>query len=222
MLIEVQLADAIDLMTGALQAGGGVTSALENAIAETRRPLRPQLEDVLGRIRFGDDPQAVLRSLAARVPLETFRLFASVLSVHWEIGGSLAPTLATVGRQVRDRIELSRRLRSLTVQSRASTIAVQFRSKLPAKHGLLLLPCSSLHTFWMRFAIDIAWIDSTGAVIAIQQHVRPWQVIVGPQSAHAVLELPAGTNVLMPGERRPRRCTGAAFQRHFGAIFVAL
>jgi Flp pilus assembly protein TadB len=124
MLIEVQLADAIDLMTGALQAGGGVTSALENAIGETRRPLRPQLEDVLGRIRFGDDPQAVLRSLAVRVPLETFRLFASVLSVHWETGGSLAPTLATVGRQVRDRIELSRRLRSLTVQSRASTIAV--------------------------------------------------------------------------------------------------
>jgi Flp pilus assembly protein TadB len=122
--IETQLADAIDLMTGSLQAGGGLTGALENAIRETRPPLRPQLEDVLGRVRFGDDPQAVLRSLAARVPLETFRLFASVLSVHWEVGGSLAPTLATVGRQIRDRIELSRRLRSLTVQSRASTIAV--------------------------------------------------------------------------------------------------
>jgi Flp pilus assembly protein TadB len=124
MLIEVQLADAIDLMTGSLQAGGGVTNAFENAIRETRWPLRPQLEEVLGRIRYGDDPQAVLRSLASRVPLETFRLFTSVLSVHWEVGGSLAPTLATVGRQIRDRIELSRRLRSLTVQSRASTIAV--------------------------------------------------------------------------------------------------
>jgi tight adherence protein B len=122
--IEVQLADAVDLMIGALQAGAGVTNALENAVRETREPLRAQLEDVLGRVRFGDDPQSVLRALVARVPLETFRLFASVLSVHWEVGGSLTPTLATVGRQIRDRIELSRRLRSLTVQSRASTIAV--------------------------------------------------------------------------------------------------
>jgi Flp pilus assembly protein TadB len=123
-LIEVQLADAVDLMVGALQAGSGVTNALENALRESRTPLRQQLEEVLGRVRLGDDPQFVLRSLVARIPLETFRLFASVLSVHWEVGGSLAPTLATVGRQIRDRIELSRRLRSLTVQSRASTVAV--------------------------------------------------------------------------------------------------
>ena len=57
----------------------------------------------------------------ARVPLETFRLFSAALTVHQEVGGSLAPTLATVGRIIRDRIELTRRVRSLTVQSRAST-----------------------------------------------------------------------------------------------------
>ena len=50
----------------------------------------------------------------ARVPLETFRLFAAALTVHQEVGGSLAPTLATVGRIIRDRIELTRRIRSLT------------------------------------------------------------------------------------------------------------
>ena len=97
---------------------------MQNAAQEAKNPLRPQLEELLGRIRYGDDPQTVLRALEARVPLETFRLFASALSVHWETGGSLAPTLATVGKVIRDRIEVNRRIRSLTGQARASTLAV--------------------------------------------------------------------------------------------------
>jgi tight adherence protein B len=122
--IEVQLADAIDLLVGSLRAGAGVLQSLETAVEESRYPLKPQLEEVLGRIRYGDAPQTVFRGLTARVPLETFRLFASALSVHGEVGGSLASTLASVGRVIRDRIELSRRIRSMTVQSRVSILAV--------------------------------------------------------------------------------------------------
>jgi Flp pilus assembly protein TadB len=123
-LIETQLADAIDLMVSALRAGAGLTGALENAAFESRAPLAEQLDEVVGRIRFGDAPQSVFRSLTDRVPLETFVLFSSALSVHWEVGGSLAPTLATVGRTIRDRIELSRRIRSMSTQSRVSILAV--------------------------------------------------------------------------------------------------
>lgn len=124
LLIETQLADAIDLMVGALRAGAGVPMALDNARQESRRPLRPQLEEVVGRIRLGDDAREVFEDLAARVPLESFQLFATALSVHWEVGGGLAPTLATVGRTIRDRIELSRRVRAMTAQSRMSILGV--------------------------------------------------------------------------------------------------
>ena len=122
--IEEQLADAIDLMVSALRVGSGATSALETAAQETKSPLKPQLEEVLGRIRYGDDAQAVLRALESRVPLETFRLFCSALSVHWETGGSLAATLAIVGHVIRDRVEVHRRIRSLSTQARVSTISV--------------------------------------------------------------------------------------------------
>ena len=122
--IETQLADAIDLMVAALGAGAGVADALENAMRESRRPLRPQLEEVVGRIRFGDDPRTVYHGLTQRVPLETFLLFSSALSVQSETGGSLAPTLASVGRTIRDRIEIARRIRSNSAQSEVSTLAV--------------------------------------------------------------------------------------------------
>jgi Flp pilus assembly protein TadB len=122
--IEVQLADAIDLMVGALGAGASVADAMENAMRESRAPLQSQLEDVIGRIRLGDNPPAVYRGLAQRVPLETFLLFSSALAVQWETGGSLAPTLAGVGRTIRDRIDISRRIRSNSAQSDVSTVAV--------------------------------------------------------------------------------------------------
>lgn len=122
--IETQLADAIDLMIGALGAGTGVTSALNAAAEETKQPLRGQLDDLLGRIRLGDDPEQVFRTLSERVPLETFALFSSALAVHWQVGGSLTPTLAMVGRTIRDRIEISRRIQSNIAQSQLSTVFI--------------------------------------------------------------------------------------------------
>jgi tight adherence protein B len=122
--IELQLGDAIDLMIGALGAGAGVMVALESAVRESPKPLRAPLEEMVARIRLGDAPQTAFAGLHQRVPLETFLLFSSSLAVQWETGGSLAPTLATVGRTIRDRVELSRRIRSNTVQSQLSTFAV--------------------------------------------------------------------------------------------------
>ena len=122
--LERQLADAIDIMVGAVSAGAALGPAIESATAETDRPLKPYLQEISGRIRLGDDPSAVFRSLADRVPLETFLLFTSSLAVHYEVGGRLAPTLATVGRTIRDRIEVTRRIQSNIAQSQFSTFAI--------------------------------------------------------------------------------------------------
>jgi len=122
--IENQLADAIDLMVAAVKVGSSIQNALDYAAQDARQPLRSQLEEVVGRIRYGDAPKDVMEQLTQQVPLETFRLFATTLSVNWEVGGSLVRPLANVGRTIRDRIELTRRLRAMTTQSRMSVVAV--------------------------------------------------------------------------------------------------
>lgn len=123
-VIELQLADAIDLLVSSLRAGSSLLAAFESALQESERPLRPYFQEIAGRIRLGDDPRLAVADLPVRVPLETFRLFATSLAVHWEVGGSLATTLATVGRTVRDRIELSRRVRAQGVEAHASVAVV--------------------------------------------------------------------------------------------------
>jgi tight adherence protein B len=123
-MIEAQLATAIYLMVGSLRAGASLLAAFESALEEVGPPLRPYFQEVAGRIRLGDDPRSAVADLQVHVPLETFRLFATSLVVHWEVGGSLATTLSTVGQTVRDRIELSRRVRAQAVEAHASVAVV--------------------------------------------------------------------------------------------------
>lgn len=123
-LIEEQLAEAIDLMISSLRSGTPLLAALEVAREESRTPMKEELEEVVGRIRLGEDPRGVIRQLADRVPLESFRLFCHSLLVHWETGGSLAGTLLTIGRTIRDRIEVARRVRAQAVESQVSVVAV--------------------------------------------------------------------------------------------------
>lgn len=60
-----------------------------------------------------------------------------------------------------------------------------------AGSGLLIPGCRSVHTFGMRFAIDVAFLDSDGVVISRRLGVRPRR-IVADRRASAVLEVPAG------------------------------
>ena len=122
--IESQLATALDLMVGALSAGAGITEAIESAARETQEPLKTELLEVLGRIRYGEAPQRVWNDFTIRIPLETFRLFAFTMAVHGEVGGSLAPTLASVGRSIRDRIEISRRIRAQSTEAQGSVVGI--------------------------------------------------------------------------------------------------
>jgi tight adherence protein B len=122
--IEAQLAAAIYLMVGSLRAGASLLAAFESALEEVGPPLRPYFQEVAGRIRLGDDPRGAVSALQVHVPIETFRLFATSLAVHWEVGGSLATTLSSVGQTVRDRIELSRRVRAQAVEAQASVAVV--------------------------------------------------------------------------------------------------
>lgn len=121
---EQQLADSIDMMVAAVKSGSSLQGALESAMENTRRPWKLELHELVGRIRYGDDPVEVLGELSIRVPLETVRLFTQTLAINWSVGGRLAVTLANVGRTIRDRLELSRRMHSMTTQARLSVFSI--------------------------------------------------------------------------------------------------
>ena len=61
-----------------------------------------------------------------------------------------------------------------------------------AAEGLLLEPCSSVHTFWMRYPLDLVFLDSDNRVLNICRSVPPWSARASP-GARKTLELAAGS-----------------------------
>jgi uncharacterized protein len=66
------------------------------------------------------------------------------------------------------------------------------RRGLDAGGGMLITPCPSVMTFFMRFAIDVVFLDRDNTVVGVAHTLRPWRV-AGARHAHSSLELPAGT-----------------------------
>jgi uncharacterized membrane protein (UPF0127 family) len=65
------------------------------------------------------------------------------------------------------------------------------RSALPADHALIIAPCAVVHTFAMRFAIDIVVTSRDGTVLKVATGVGPRRVI-GAWRGFSVIELAAG------------------------------
>lgn len=64
---------------------------------------------------------------------------------------------------------------------------------LPKGCGLLLDPCKAIHTWFMRFPIDVVFLDEQGEVVGIEEKLAPWRLSRVYHNARCVLELPAGT-----------------------------
>jgi uncharacterized membrane protein (UPF0127 family) len=58
--------------------------------------------------------------------------------------------------------------------------------------GLWIIPCESVHTFFMKFPIDLVYIDRKKKVRKVRHAVPAWR-LSACFTAHSILELPAGT-----------------------------
>jgi uncharacterized membrane protein (UPF0127 family) len=66
------------------------------------------------------------------------------------------------------------------------------RKGLEPGEGLWISPCESVHTFFMKFPIDLVYLDKSRKVRKVRHAVPPWRLSMC-LTAHSILELPAGT-----------------------------
>lgn len=66
------------------------------------------------------------------------------------------------------------------------------RERLSTGEGLWIIPCEAVHTFWMRFPIDLVYLDSQKRIRKLVSEVPAWRLSACLR-AHSVLELPPGT-----------------------------
>jgi uncharacterized protein len=97
---------------------------------------------------------------------------------------------------------------TITNQTRATTLAtgarvarsflargrgLMFTGALPEGEGLVIEPCSSIHMFFMRYPLDVIFLNREGEVLFMYNGIKPWRVGRHVRGARTAVELPAGT-----------------------------
>lgn len=79
---------------------------------------------------------------------------------------------------------------AVAADRRARLLGLALLDRAAAGPGLLIPRCSSVHTFGMRFALDLHFLDAAGAVLATRLAVPPYR-FASCRGAAAVLEIPS-------------------------------
>lgn len=72
-------------------------------------------------------------------------------------------------------------------------LGLQFRHSLSDGYGLLLSPCSTLHTCFMRFSIDVIMLDRENVVLGMKSKIRPWRAVICDRGTARVIEVRPGS-----------------------------
>ncbi len=118
---EAQLAEAIDLLVGALRAGYGFLQAIEAVTRDIDDPMREELKRAVEEISLGISPADALAAINDRIESYDFSLLATAISVQRSVGGNLAEVLENIANTVRERRRIRAEVRAITTGPRVSS-----------------------------------------------------------------------------------------------------
>ena len=81
-------------------------------------------------------------------------------------------------------------IRAESIKSRI--VGLIGKNSLSSGQGLLITPCSQVHTMFMRFTIDVIFLDRENTVVEICRSLRPWRLSPLIWKASSVLEVAEG------------------------------
>ncbi|SFE96642.1 DUF192 domain-containing protein [Alteribacillus iranensis] len=101
-------------------------------------------------------------------------------------------TREVVASEVKEAYTFAKRLKGL-----------MFTGRLPEWTAIHLAPCTSVHTFFMKYAIDVVHMDDQSMVTGVETGLKPGKLGKKFRGTHSIVELPAGTaakTTLVPGQ----------------------
>jgi tight adherence protein B len=154
IMIEERFADAVGALAAAVRSGASLTQAIRYASTEAVSPVRDDLVLVVEQVDTGIALDQALRSWSSARPGANVELVVGALELHRRSGGDLPAVLDQVVGTIRDRVSITREVRSLTAQARMSAWI------------LGLLPVGFFGFLWLTSRKDIEGAMSTTVGIA--------------------------------------------------------
>ena len=72
-------------------------------------------------------------------------------------------------------------------------MGLMFKANMNGMGGLIIDPCNSIHTMFMRFPIDVLFVSHDNKVIKVKRSLAPWRMTWLYFKARKTIELPSGT-----------------------------
>ena len=149
---EEQLPDAIDLFTRTMRAGHNIHSGLETIGSETSDPVRMEFRKVTEELALGSQIEPALHALGERIPIVDLKFFITGLILQRQTGANMVAVLENLSVLVRERLNMSAKLKAHTAQQRYSAALL---CALPVVVGL---------GFWVLKPdyVRLLWTDPVG------------------------------------------------------------
>lgn len=122
--IQRQLPDALELIARSLRAGHALFVGMKMVGGEMRDPIAGEFQRGFDEISMGVSVPDSLGHMANRVELMDVKFFVTSVNIQRETGGNLAEIIDSLGRLVRKRFELKKKIRALSAEGRISAIVL--------------------------------------------------------------------------------------------------
>jgi tight adherence protein B len=118
--IQRQLPDSLELIGRALRAGHALFVGMKMVGSEMRDPIAGEFQRGFDEISMGVSVPESLSHMADRVELMDMKFFVTSVNIQRETGGNLAEIVDSLGRLIRKRFELKKKIRALSAEGRIS------------------------------------------------------------------------------------------------------
>ena len=132
--IQRQLPDSLELIGRALRAGHALFVGMKMVGSEMRDPIAGEFQRGFDEISMGVSVPESLSHMADRVELMDVKFFVTSVNIQRETGGNLAEIVDSLGRLIRKRFELKKKVRALSADGRISAVVLM---ALPFFMGLI-------------------------------------------------------------------------------------
>jgi len=116
-----QLESTLEVICSALRAGHSFPSALDTVAADAQSPTAEEFARIVNEGRLGRDLVSGMRTTSERMQNQDFSWVADAVAIQRDTGGNLAEILEQVGKTIRERNKLAKKVRAISAEGRLSS-----------------------------------------------------------------------------------------------------
>jgi len=115
-----QLAELLLLLANSMRAGQSFPQSIGSVAERAKEPAGAELSRVVREVNLGGSVDSALDNMVSRVGSDDLELVVTAVSINRSAGGNLAEMLQIISSTIRQRVQTTREIRSLTAQGRMS------------------------------------------------------------------------------------------------------